>query len=51
MLRIGKRQKIKTLVILREHSEPKDLGTDGTAEDEKIRFLTDMSYELTTGRG
>ena len=23
------------------------LALDGTAEDEKIRFLTDMSYELT----
>ena len=33
------------------YSEPKDLGTHGTVEDEKIRFLTDMSYEVTTGRG
>ena len=27
------------------YSKPKDLGTHGTVEDEKIRFLTDMSYE------
>lgn len=24
---------------------------DGTVEDEKIRFLVDMSYKLTNGRG
>ena len=27
------------------------VALDGTVEDEKIRFLVDMSYELTNGRG
>ena len=27
------------------------VALDGTVEDEKIRFLVDMSYELTSGRG
>lgn len=27
------------------------VALDGTAEDEKIKFLVDMSYELTKGRG
>ena len=27
------------------------VALDGTVEDEKIKFLVDMSYELTNGRG
>ena len=27
------------------------VALDGTVEDEKIKFLVDMSYELTKGRG
>ncbi|MBO4937737.1 MAG: MmcQ/YjbR family DNA-binding protein [Oscillospiraceae bacterium] len=27
------------------------VAQDGTVEDEKIKFLVDMSYELTNGRG
>ena len=27
------------------------VALDGTVEDEKIKFLVDMSYELTSGRG
>lgn len=27
------------------------VALDGTVEDEKIKFLADMSYELTKGRG
>lgn len=27
------------------------VALDGTAEDKKIKFLVDMSYELTNGRG
>lgn len=27
------------------------VALDGTVEDEKIKFLMDMSYELTKGRG
>ena len=27
------------------------VALDGTVEDEKIRFLVNMSYELTNGRG
>ena len=27
------------------------LALDGTVDDEKIKFLVDMSYELTKGRG
>ena len=27
------------------------VGLDGTVDDKKIKFLVDMSYELTNGRG
>ena len=27
------------------------VALDGTVEDEKIKFLVDMSFELTNGRG
>ena len=27
------------------------VALDGTVEDEKIKFLVDMRYELTNGRG
>jgi predicted DNA-binding protein (MmcQ/YjbR family) len=27
------------------------VALDGSLEDEKIKFLVDMSYELTKGRG